>query len=212
MSMKNHDDDTTLKLLSLTGQELRTHLLEARRIEIPCHGQVRAEDARLNGLDVTTNIRLLVDQVTVVELLAAALLLVGADNAVVVRVHLAIRLVSHKHIAEQINGYSSSVRALGRITYHKELLAQRAGALSQHIVRTHRDDRAQRKDERMHVLHVQIVRGNGIGHRVGRKHLRLRGGKLDHVFGVELKRVIAKLGTRHSLHTNKATQHSAGRK
>jgi len=56
---------------------------------------------------------------------------------------------------------------------HQQRLAEGAGALAQHVVGVERDDVAQREDERVDVLHVQVERGHRIGHRVRRQPLRI---------------------------------------
>ena len=50
--------------------------------------------------------------------------------------------------------------------HHEEGLAECPRSLPQHLVWLHRDDRAKGKDERMNVLHVEVVGCHGVGHRV----------------------------------------------
>ena len=50
--------------------------------------------------------------------------------------------------------------------YHQQSLAERPGALPEHLVRLHGDDGAQSKYERMDVLHVEIVGGHRVRYRV----------------------------------------------
>ena len=47
--------------------------------------------------------------------------------------------------------------------HHEQCLTESAGALPQHLVRFHGDDGAQGEDERVDVLHVQVVGCHGIG-------------------------------------------------
>jgi hypothetical protein len=48
------------------------------------------------------------------------------------------------------------------MTNHQESLAQRSTALSEDFVGTKWDDVTQRKDKRVDIFHVQIVRRNGV--------------------------------------------------
>ena len=50
--------------------------------------------------------------------------------------------------------------------YHEQGLAERPRSLPQHLIRLHGDDGTEGKDERVDVLHVEVVRCHGIGHRV----------------------------------------------
>ncbi len=50
--------------------------------------------------------------------------------------------------------------------HHEQCLTQRAGALSQNLVWLHGDDGAEGKDERVNVLHVEIVGGYSVGYGV----------------------------------------------
>ena len=70
--------------------------------------------------------------------------------------------------------------------YHQQLLAQCARPLSQHIIGAHWNNGAQRENERMHVFHVQVVRGHRIGNRVRGQHLRFGRCEFDHVLRIKL--------------------------
>ena len=59
--------------------------------------------------------------------------------------------------------------------YHEQCLAERPRALPQYLVWLHRDDGAQGKDERVDILHVEVVGGYGVRYRVISHTLR----KLD---------------------------------
>lgn len=82
------------------------------------------------------------------------------------------------------------------------ILYVRTGALPQHIVRVHGNDVAQRKNERVDVFHVQVVGSHRIGDRVVGQLLGLLHSVADHVFGVDLERVVAELRFRDFLHCN----------
>ena len=56
---------------------------------------------------------------------------------------------------------------------HEQSLAQGTGTFAKDFVRRERNNRRQRKDERVHVLHVQVVRTHGIGNGIRRHHLRV---------------------------------------
>mmetsp|Transcript_45059 Transcript_45059/g.73440 ORF Transcript_45059/g.73440 Transcript_45059/m.73440 type:complete len:1173 (-) Transcript_45059:33-3551(-) len=132
---------------------------------------VRPEHPRPNGVHVAPDVRLALEQMVVVELLLLRDLFVGEDDVLLVRLH------------------------------HQQRLAARARPLPQHLIRRHGDDGAQGEDERVDVLHVQIVRGHGVGDRVRRHVLRPLLRELQHVLGVNLQGVVPKLCLRHRLKT-----------
>ena len=112
--------------------ELVHELLKRRRIEHELHRQVATEHARLQRLDVAANVRLAVEQVALPHLAELVALLVGEDDV-------------------GLEGLD-----------HQQRLAQRSRAFAQHVVGVHRNDVAQREDERMHVFHVQVVGRDGV--------------------------------------------------
>jgi hypothetical protein len=59
------------------------------------------------------------------------------------------------------------------VTYHKKCFTQRATPFPQDVIRIQGNDVAQRKDERVDVFHVEIIRGNSIRNGILRQNLRL---------------------------------------
>lgn len=116
----------------------------------------RARRRREGVRGARADVRLGLDEAAVVELVPRARLLVRADDLLRERLH------------------------------HEERLAERPRALPQHLVGAHRDDRAEREDERVHVRHVEVVGGDGVGDGIRRHPLRLLLGELHHLLGVHL--------------------------
>ena len=56
--------------------------------------------------------------------------------------------------------------------YHEQRLTECPRPLPQDLVRLHWDDRAKGKDERVNVLHIEVVGRHGIGYRVIGQTLR----------------------------------------
>ena len=50
--------------------------------------------------------------------------------------------------------------------HHEQGLTQRSASLPQHLIWFHGNDGAQCKDERMDILHIQIVGGDCVRYRV----------------------------------------------
>jgi hypothetical protein len=48
------------------------------------------------------------------------------------------------------------------MSYHQESLTQRSTALSEDLIGTQWDNVTKRKDKRVNIFHVQIVRRNGV--------------------------------------------------
>lgn len=91
---------------------------------------------------------------------------------------------------------------------HEQLLTEGAGTLTQDLVRGHGNDGGEGEYEGVDVGEVQVHRGHGIRHRVGRHRLRLVGRELHHVLGVHFHRVVAQLRLGNGL-AIQATIHSA---
>lgn len=64
----------------------------------------------------------------------------------------------HTHSLLLIGEYDISMEGLD----HEQCLTERARPLTQHLVRLHGDDSAKGKDERVDVLHIEVVCGNCI--------------------------------------------------
>lgn len=116
--------------------------------------------------------------------------------------------------------------------YHQQRLTECSRALAQHLVWFHGDDGAESKDERVNVLHVQVVCSHCVRHRVigqalrrGRRpsytstmsgqatYLWIFTGQMTHLLWIQLNRVIAQLGLAnpkclHQLHTHTTHVHT----
>jgi hypothetical protein len=55
------------------------------------------------------------------------------------------------------------IRLIYRHSYHEKGLAERARSFPEDIIGIHRNDVAERENEGMYILHVQIVCGDSIG-------------------------------------------------
>mmetsp|Transcript_50911 Transcript_50911/g.118620 ORF Transcript_50911/g.118620 Transcript_50911/m.118620 type:complete len:370 (-) Transcript_50911:242-1351(-) len=80
-----------------------------------------------------------------------------------------------------------------RCLVHEQGFAQRARALAEHLVGTIWDNGAKGEDEVVDVLHVEVVRGDGIGHRVRCQLLRPLACEGGHVLWVKLHWVVLQL-------------------
>ena len=56
----------------------------------------------------------------------------------------------------------------------------------------------------MHVLHVQVIGGYGVGDRVRRHELGLLDGEARHVLGIDLEGIISELGAAYGFETMRA--------
>jgi len=62
------------------------------------------------------------------------------------------------------------------MTYHQQRFAQRSTPFSQDFVRIEGNNITQRKDEGVHIFHIEVVGRNGIGDGVLSQDLRLFNG------------------------------------
>eukprot|EP00906_Rhabdomonas_costata_P026495 RCo037720 len=151
------------------GVHLADQNLQRGRVQGKGDRDVRPEDPTPEAVDVTPDVRLTLQEVVVEEFLSLCHGLVGKDDVLLERLD------------------------------HQKSLAARSRALPKNLIRRHRDDRAQREDERVHVLHVQVVRRDGIGDGVARHPLGLLRGQPKHILGVDLQGVIPQLGLGNGL-------------
>jgi hypothetical protein len=127
------------------------------------NGNVIAEDASLERFDVAANVRFAFEQMTFVQGVESLLLYFFVNNRANEKNHAELNsnlLIGHDNVGV--------VRCV-----HQQRLAKRARALAQHVVRRQWNDGAQSKDERVNILHVQIVGGHCVGHGVVGQLLRL---------------------------------------
>ena len=109
-------------------------------------------------LYVPPDVRLALQQMSVVERFQRVRLFVGAYDVALLRLH------------------------------HQQRLAERARSLSEDVFRAHGDDGGEGEDEVVDVGGVEVVGGHRVGHRVGGHVRGSLDGEPQHILGVHLLR------------------------
>ena len=144
-------------------------LLEGRWVESELRRKIGAIDARGETLNGTADIGVGSEEMALVEARGRLQLLVGVDDAVGVRLH------------------------------HQQHLTESPRSLPQHILRHQRDHGAQRVDEQVNILHIEIIRRHRVRYAVAGHVEWILHRLTQHILRVHLHRVISQLRPRHRL-------------
>ena len=194
-----------------------TYTLDRARHDLEVRLDVAAEDTGLERFDVPSDVRLALEQVSVVHAVVRLDVTVRKDDVRLESLHL-----------RDINQMSARRQKQGLLevtsTNHEQRLAKGAGPFSEDLVGVERDDVAEREDERVNVFHVEVVCRDGVRDGVLREDLRLLGGvaavprfstvgkmsrrrekvSRGHELRVELDRIVTQLGDRDGFETLRA--------
>jgi hypothetical protein len=171
-------------------------LLDGVRDHLEVGRDIAPEDASLERLDVTADVGLGLEQVTLIHGRVRLDVAIGHDDLLFVRFDL-----------YAVQRLQCPVRGLH--AYHEQSLAKCAGPFAKDLVRVEGDDVTEREDEGVDVFHVEVVSRNGVGDGVLRQLLWSLNGvavleisagpsRRDrdhyarcHQLGIELDRVVA---------------------
>ena len=144
----------------MSSYAIETHLLHRRRFNLEVRDDIAPKDTCLQSLHVTTNVGLRSHKMSLIHSAVRLFVPVGHDN-----------LSSESFDLEQSSALSST--SSDRVAYHQQRFAESSTSFPQDFVRLEWNNVAKRKDERMDVFHVEVVRGNRIGNGVLSEYLWL---------------------------------------